>query len=288
MVGVTGRGERQVRYPDGGWSREVEVGPTPPFDLRAGEGMSTRAIAPIVGADQKTISNDLRRRASEELSSLLSARSAAPVRNLTPATWQVAQMSHLRDLAAAGVPSGTPASDVRQVSRTPANDFASVRDLTLASSDTGASDLTSARNLALASASAARSPEGAPAQPLDTREPTPRTVEAEHSRGARSLGDLRRLVESCAGMPDESPAGAVLEAWLADAGTADGGSTYPFQASREALTSDDTDPATPLLSGGGAVARDFARMVFSAAARRWEEEHPVTGCAGTPGEATRG
>ena len=42
--------------------------------LLSNEGMSTRAIAPIVGADQKTISNDLRR--AEELSSPASAESA--------------------------------------------------------------------------------------------------------------------------------------------------------------------------------------------------------------------
>lgn len=50
-------------------------------DYLAGEGMSTRAIAPIVGTDQKTVSNDLRR---EEYSSPESPHSAAEPVSTSP------------------------------------------------------------------------------------------------------------------------------------------------------------------------------------------------------------
>lgn len=61
-----------------------------------------------------------------------------------------------------------------------------------------------------------------------------------------TLGDLRRLVEASAGLPDGTLVGAVLAAWL-DGTRAGGGSAYPFRPSGVAVTSEDASAATRML-----------------------------------------
>ena len=89
-----------------------------------------------------------------------------------------------------------------------------------------------------------------------------------------SLGDVRRFVEACAGVPDEAPVAVALGEWVRSAEGADGRSTYPFHPADEALTCGDEGTATRVLPVGEPADVEFSRMVFGAASRRWEEAHP--------------
>ena len=119
------------------------------------------------------------------------------------------------------------------------------------------------------------------------------------------LGDLRRFVQECAGLPDEvlvrvdreqlDESGrsnvtfsATLRAPLDPEERAERRSTYPFRAPGGAVNSDDGAPATPVLPAMDAGAREFARMVAAAALRRWEELMATEGVPGSRREATDG
>lgn len=119
------------------------------------------------------------------------------------------------------------------------------------------------------------------------------------------LGDLRRFVQECAGLPDEvlvrvekgqlGESGrrdvtfsATLRAPLDPEMLGERRSTYPFRAPGEAVNSDDGEPATPVLPAMDAEAREFTRMVAAAALRSWEKLVATEGVPGSRREPTDG